>query len=80
MKALLVPKDPRDEKNVIVEIRAGTGGDEAALFAANLFRMYIRYAERQGWKSEIMSANEIGIGGFKEVTFEIKGKRRLSPN
>jgi peptide chain release factor 1 len=78
LKALLVPKDPRDEKNVIVEIRAGTGGDEAALFAANLFRMYTRYAERQGWKSEIMSTNEIGIGGFKEVTFEIKGRGAFS--
>jgi peptide chain release factor 1 len=78
LKALLVPKDPRDEKSVIVEIRAGTGGDEAALFAANLFRMYTRYAERQGWKSEIMSANEIGIGGFKEVTFEIKGRGAFS--
>jgi peptide chain release factor 1 len=78
LKALLVPKDPRDEKNVIVEIRAGTGGDEAALFAANLFRMYSRYAERLGWKSEILSANEIGIGGFKEVTFEIKGRGAFS--
>jgi len=78
LKALLVPKDPRDDKNVIFEIRAGTGGDEAALFAANLFRMYTRYGERQGWKSEIMSANEIGIGGFKEVTFEIKGRGAFS--
>ena len=78
LKALLVPKDPRDEKNVIMEIRAGTGGDEAALFAANLYRMYTRYGERQGWKSEIMSANEIGIGGFKEVTFEIKGRGAFS--
>ncbi len=78
LKNMLVPKDPRDNKNVIVEIRAGTGGDEAALFAADLFRMYIRYAERQGWKSEMMSANEIGIGGFKEVTFEIKGQGAYS--
>jgi len=78
LKALLVPKDPRDEKNVIMEIRAGTGGDEAALFAANLYRMYTRFGERQGWKSEIMSANEIGIGGFKEVTFEIKGRGAFS--
>lgn len=78
LKALLVPKDPRDEKNVIVEIRAGTGGDEAALFAADLFRMYSRYAERQRWKSEVMSASEIGIGGFKEITFEIKGKGAYS--
>ncbi len=78
IKALLVPKDPRDERNVIVEIRAGTGGDEAALFAADLFRMYSRYAERQRWKAEIMSASEIGIGGYKEITFEIKGKGAYS--
>jgi peptide chain release factor 1 len=78
LKALLVPKDPRDEKSVIMEIRAGTGGDEAALFAANLYRMYTRYGERQGWKSEIVSSNEIGIGGFKEVTFEIKGRGAFS--
>lgn len=73
LKGMLVPKDPRDDKNVIVEVRAGTGGDEAALFAADLFRMYTLYAERQRWKSEVMSASEIGIGGFKEITFEIKG-------
>jgi peptide chain release factor 1 len=78
IKALLVPKDPRDDKNVIMEIRAGTGGDEAALFAADLFRMYNRFAERQGWKSEIMSENAIGIGGYKEVIFEIKGKGAYS--
>jgi peptide chain release factor 1 len=78
IKSLLVPKDPRDDKNVIVEIRAGTGGDEAALFAADLFRMYTRYAERQGWKSEIMSESSIGIGGYKEVIFEIKGKGAFS--
>ncbi len=78
LKAMLVPKDPRDDKNVIVEIRAGTGGDEAALFAANLYRMYTRYGERMGWKSEIMTSNEIGIGGFKEVTFEIKGRGAFS--
>lgn len=78
LKNLLVPKDPRDEKNVIVEIRAGAGGDEAALFASDLFRMYNRYAERQRWKSEVMSASEIGIGGFKEVIFEIKGKGAYS--
>ncbi len=78
IKGLLVPKDPRDEKNVIVEIRAGTGGDEAALFAADLFRMYTRYAERQRWKSEILSENAIGIGGYKEVIFEIKGKGAYS--
>jgi peptide chain release factor 1 len=78
IKSMLVPKDPRDEKNVIVEIRAGTGGDEAALFAADLFRMYTRYAENKGWKSEILSQNEIGIGGFKEVIFEIKGRGAYS--
>ncbi|MDX9990893.1 MAG: peptide chain release factor 1 [Anaerolineales bacterium] len=73
LKSMLVPKDPRDDKNVIVEIRAGTGGDEAALFAADLFRMYSLYAERQRWKPEVLSSNEIGIGGYKEITFEIKG-------
>ena len=78
IKRLLVPKDPRDEKNVIVEIRAGTGGDEAALFAADLFRMYSRFAERQGWKSEILSENGIGIGGYKEVILEIKGRGAFS--
>src|SRR6187549_179509 len=67
LKILLVPKDPNDEKNVILEIRAGTGGDEAALFAADLFRMYTRYAERQGWRIEVMSSNESGTGGLKEV-------------
>jgi peptide chain release factor 1 len=78
IKSMLVPKDPRDEKNVIMEIRAGTGGDEAALFAADLFRMYTRYAENKRWKSEILSQNEIGIGGFKEVIFEIKGRGAYS--
>ena len=78
IKTLLVPKDPRDDKSVIVEIRAGTGGDEAALFAADLFRMYSRFAEREGWKSEILSENAIGIGGYKEVIFEIKGKGAYS--
>jgi len=78
LKSMLVPKDPRDEKNVFVEIRAGTGGDEAALFAADLFRMYNRFAERQRWKTEVMSASEIGIGGYKEVIFEIKGKGAFS--
>ena len=73
IKGLLVPKDPRDEKNVIMEIRAGTGGDEAALFAADLYRMYMRYAENQNWKTEIMSQSNIGIGGLKEITFLIKG-------
>jgi peptide chain release factor 1 len=78
IKKLLVPKDPRDERNVIVEIRAGTGGDEAALFAADLFRMYSHYAEKYRWKTEILSSNEIGIGGFKEVIFEVKGKGAYS--
>lgn len=78
LKTMLVPKDPRDERNVIVEIRAGTGGDEAALFAADLFRMYSRYAERQRWKNEVLSTNEIGIGGFKEITFQINGKGAYS--
>ena len=73
IKSMLIPKDPRDEKNVIMEIRAGTGGDEAAIFAGDLFRMYSRYAENQKWKNEIMSENAIGIGGYKEVIFEIKG-------
>ena len=73
IKLLLVPKDPRDEKNVIIEVRAGTGGDEAALFAADLYRMYTRYAENQKWKIEIMSQSNIGIGGLKEITFLLKG-------
>ncbi|NLN69458.1 MAG: peptide chain release factor 1 [Chloroflexi bacterium] len=74
LKSLLVPKDPRDQRNVIMEIRAGAGGDEAGLFAADLFRMYSRYAERQNWHSEILSLHETGIGGIKEVSFIIKGK------
>ncbi|MBI3738466.1 MAG: peptide chain release factor 1 [Chloroflexi bacterium] len=78
IKALLVPKDPRDDKSVIVEIRAGAGGDEAAIFAADLFRMYTRYAEGQRWKTEIMSENAIGVGGYKEVIFEIRGKGAYS--
>ncbi len=78
IKGMLVPKDPRDEKNVFVEIRAGTGGDEAAIFAADLFRMYLRYADRQRWKSEILSENAIGVGGYKEVVFEIRGKGAYS--
>ena len=75
---LLAPKDPRDRRDVIVEIRAGTGGDEAALFGADLFRMYERYAERLGWKTEVMSSSEIGIGGFKEIIFEVRGKGAYS--
>ncbi|MCQ4923165.1 peptide chain release factor 1 [Tissierella carlieri] len=78
LRVLLVPKDPNDHKNVIVEIRGGAGGDEAALFSGVLFRMYSRYAERNRWKVEIMSTNEIGIGGFKEVIFMIKGKGAYS--
>jgi peptide chain release factor 1 len=74
MKVLLVPKDPNDEKNVVLEIRAGTGGDEAALFAAELFRMYSKFAERQGWKIDVMSMNETGVGGIKEVIATIEGK------
>lgn len=78
LKVLLLPKDPNDEKNVFVEIRAGTGGEEAALFAGTLFRMYNRYAERRGWKAEIISANETNIGGFKEVVFMLEGKGAYS--
>jgi peptide chain release factor 1 len=78
IKGMLVPKDPRDDKNVIVEIRAGAGGDEAAIFAADLFRMYTRYADRLRWKTEIMSENAIGVGGYKEVIFELKGKGAYS--
>ena len=78
IKFLLIPKDPNDHKNVIVEIRAGAGGDEAALFAGTLFRMYMRFAERQNWKTEIMNTHEIGIGGYKEVVFMIKGKGAYS--
>ncbi len=74
LKILLLPKDPNDEKNVIVEIRGGAGGDEAALFAAELFRMYTKYAERQRWKIDMMNLNENGLGGFKEVVFMINGK------
>lgn len=70
----LHPADPRDQKNVIMEIRAGTGGDEAALFAAELFRLYVRYSEKQGWQSKILSANRIGLGGFKEIIFSVLGK------
>ena len=75
---LMLPKDPNDDRNVIVEIRAGTGGDEAGLFAADLFRMYTRYAEGRGWKAEMMSASESGIGGYKEVIFMIRGKGAYS--
>jgi peptide chain release factor 1 len=74
LKLLLLPKDPNDERNVILEIRAGTGGDEATLFAADIFRMYSRYAERQGWRVEIMSSNATGVGGFKEIIALVEGK------
>jgi len=73
IKLLLLPSDPNDSKNVIFEVRQGEGGDESALFAADLFRMYTRYAERRGWKVEVVNANENGIGGFKEIIFEIQG-------
>ncbi len=78
IKILLLPKDPNDDKNVVVEIRAGAGGDEAALFAAELYRMYNRYAENNRWKTELISFNENGIGGFKEVVFLINGKGAYS--
>lgn len=78
LRLLLLPRDPNDEKNVIVEIRAGTGGEEAALFAADLLRMYTRYAERQGWRVELMSSNPTGIGGFKEVIFMVEGRGAYS--
>ncbi len=78
IKVLLVPRDPNDEKNVMLEIRAGTGGDEAALFASDLFRMYSRYAERQGWKIEVLGTSETGGGGIKEVIALIEGKNVYS--
>jgi peptide chain release factor 1 len=78
LKQMLLPKDPKDERDVIMEIRAGAGGEEAALFAADLFRMYTRYAENHRWKVELIDANETGIGGFKEVIFAVKGKGAYS--
>jgi len=78
IKVALVPSDPADEKDVIVEIRAGAGGDEAGLFAADLFRMYSRYAAARGWITELISSHETGIGGFKEIIFEVKGKGAYS--
>ena len=78
LKILLLPKDPNDEKNVILEVRAGTGGEEAALFAQDLLRMYLRYTERRGWKAEIMDSNDTGIGGIKEASVLIKGKGAYS--
>ena len=78
LKILLLPKDPNDDKNVIVEIRAGAGGDEAALFAAEIYRMYVHYADSRRWKTEMISLNENGIGGFKEVVFMITGQGAYS--
>ncbi|MFP3855391.1 MAG: peptide chain release factor 1 [Anaerolineales bacterium] len=78
IKSMLVPRDPRDKKNVIVEIRAGTGGDEATLFAGDLYRMYARYAENRSWETELLSINETGVGGIKEVIFKVKGKGAFS--
>lgn len=78
IKFLLLPKDPNDNRNVIVEIRAGAGGEEASLFAAVLFRMYMRYAERKGWTTEMLSSSETGLGGFKEVVFRIEGEGAYS--
>ena len=78
LKLLLLPKDPNDDKNVFVEIRGGAGGDEAALFASDLFRMYSRYAERKGWKYSVVSVNENGLGGFKEIVFSITGQGAYS--
>lgn len=78
LKRALLPKDPHDERDVIVEIRAGTGGDEAALFAADLYRMYSRYAELLGWRTEILGTSETGIGGFKEIIFEVHGSGAYS--
>ena len=78
LKILLLPKDPNDEKNVIVEIRAAAGGDEAALFASDIFRMFTRYAERHRWKTEVLDKNETGVGGLKEITIMIKGQGAYS--
>ena len=78
LRRLLVPKDPRDNKNVIMEIRAGAGGDEAGIFAADLFRMYSRYAEDHGWKVDVISSHETGVGGFKEIVFSVKGRGAYS--
>ena len=78
LKLLLIPKDPNDDKNVICEIRAGAGGDEAAIFAGDLFRMYSMYAEKKHWKLEVLNENEIGIGGYKEISFMVTGKGAYS--
>src|SRR6056297_741682 len=74
IKIKLLPEDPNDKKNIIIEIRAGTGGDEAALFVADLFRMYVKYAEKRGWKHEVIELNATGMGGYKEIIFSLKGK------
>jgi peptide chain release factor 1 len=79
MRSLLVPKDPRDKRNVFIEIRAGAGGDEAGIFAADLLRLYGRYAETRSWKTEIVDENSTGVGGYKEVIMAVKGRRRLFP-
>jgi peptide chain release factor 1 len=78
LKLALLPKDPHDERDVIVEVRAGTGGDEAGLFAADLYRLYTRYADRKGWRIEVLSSNQTGIGGFKEIVFEVHGRGAYS--
>ena len=78
LRVALLPKDPNDERDVIVEVRAGTGGEEAALFAAELYRMYMRYAQDKGWDVDIIDSNPTGIGGFKEIVFEVKGRRAYS--
>ena len=78
MRRLLIPKDPRDDKNVYIEIRAGAGGDEAGIFAGDLLRMYTRYAEGRNWKTDIVSENATGVGGYKEVTMSVKGRGAYS--
>ena len=78
LKLALLPKDPNDQKNVIMEIRAGTGGDEAGLFAADLYRMYLRYAQRMGWRTEVIDTNETGLGAIKEIVFQVKGEGAYS--
>jgi len=78
LKKALIPRDPNDEKDIIIEIRAGTGGTEAAIFAADLYRLYSRYAQNKGWKTDILSMSESGIGGFKEMIFEVRGKGAYS--
>jgi peptide chain release factor 1 len=78
LRVMLLPKDPNDDKSVIVEVKAGEGGEESALFAGDLFRMYQRYAERRGWKTEVLSSEPSDMGGFKDVTFEVKGKGAYS--